>query len=116
MAGLPARLAFLASDAPPERHTVTEVYLWGRWAVVDGFSGRLYIWPKHGYASAWDIHLLPQIVDQHPDHGRQPYVESRFYRHVGIASYDLADTAAYDYTDEPTPADLVERLARGLGA
>lgn len=116
VAGLSARIVFLARTDPPERHAVTEISILGRWSVFDAFSGRFYTYPKHGYASAWDIRGLPQLVDNHPDHSRQRYVNSSYYRNAGIATYDIADAGSYAYPSDPIPPDLAARLQAGLGA
>ena len=116
IAGLPARMVFLARDEPVERHTVVEIFLGNRWCVLDAFSGRFYAWPKHGYASAWDVRTLPQLVDNSPDRGRVRYVDAAYFRHVAIATYDLSGTASYSYPWDPIPADLAVRLSAGLGA
>ena len=116
IAGLPARVAFLARTEPVERHTIVEIFLGNRWSVFDAFSGRFYAWPKHGYASAWDVHTLPQLVDNSPERGRVRYVDSAYFRHVAVATYDIADSASYSYPWDPIPADLGARLSAGLGA
>ncbi len=115
VAGLHARLVLLAREAPAERHAVTEIFVLGRWTVFDGFSGRFYTWPKHGYASAWEARRLPQLIDNHPDHGRQHYVDSAYYRHAGIVRYDIAEHMRYSYLWGPIPPALAARLREGLG-
>lgn len=116
VAGLPARVVFLARPDVRERHTVTEVFITGRWAVFDGFSNRYFAWPKHGYAGAWDVRQLPGIVDNQGDHGRSRYVDSAFYRYAGVAVYNIMDNASFAYPWDPTPPDLASRLRAGLGA
>lgn len=116
VAGLPARVVHLARTEPPERHTVTEVWTGTRWSVFDPFSGRFFTWPKHGYASAWDMHELPRIADEKADHGRQRYVDSAYYRCIAIADYRADEADRYAYDRDPLPPDLVERLRAGLGS
>lgn len=115
VAGLHARMVFLASVDPPERHTVTELFVGGRWSLFDGWSGRFYPWSKHGYASAWDIRQMPSLIDNHPDHGRQRYVDSRYFQYVAIAFYDIAHAAEYRYHRDPIPPTLADRLREGFG-
>jgi hypothetical protein len=116
VAGLPARIVFLARSAPAERHAVTEIFMQGRWSIFDGCSGRFYAWPKHGYASVWEVQRLPIMVDRAADHGRQRYVDSAYFHNAGIAAYDVGDFASYQYPWDPIPTSLAERLAGGLGA
>lgn len=116
VAGLPARIAFLARPDPPERHTVTEIFLYTKWSVFDGFSGRFYPWPKHYYASVPEIQAIPGMVDQAADHGRDRYVDSAYFRHVAVAEYPIEDFGHYAYPWDPIPEDLAERLRAGLGA
>lgn len=115
VAGLPARLVFLAREAPAERHAVTEIFLLGRWTVFDAFSGRFYTWPKHGYVSAWEARRLPHLIDHHPDHGRQRYVDSAYFRHAAVASYNIADHAQFSYPWDSIPPGLAARLRDGQG-
>jgi hypothetical protein len=116
VAGLPARVVLLARDDPPERHAVAEIFVLGRWTVFDGYSGRFYVWPKHGYLSAWDARQLPALVNAAPDHGRRRYVDGAFFRHVAIAAYDVADFDAYRYPWDLVSPELAARLRAGLGA
>jgi len=112
LAGLNARLAFLFDDQASERHTVVEVFTGGRWTAFDPVSDRCYIWPKHGYASAWDIHQMPALVDGLQDHGRLPYVSGRFYRSVAIAVYDPWD-GAHRFPWDPLDPATAGRLHAG---
>lgn len=96
-AGLHARVVFLMRTDPVERHAVTEILLPRQWCVFDGYSGRYFARLKSLYASAWDIQRRPELVDHHPDHGRQRYIDSAYYRHAGIAAYDIADQAKFEY-------------------
>jgi hypothetical protein len=91
LTGLSARIVLLSTDDAEHRHAVTELYLNGHWSVFDPVSDRSFIWSKHGYASAWDIHRMPRLVDGLQDHGRLRYVDSRFYQRVAIATYDPWD-------------------------
>jgi hypothetical protein len=91
LTGVPGRIVMLSSDDGGQRHTVTELYVNGHWSVFDPVSDRAFIWSKHGYASAWDIHRMPRLVDGLQDHGRLRYVDSRFYQRVAIAIYDPWD-------------------------
>ncbi len=116
VAGMQARVVHLARTDPAERHTVTEVWTGTRWSVFDPFSGRFFTWPKHGYASAWDMHELPRIADEKADHGRQRYVDSAYYRYVAIADYRVDEAGRYSYDRDPLPPDLVQRLRAGLGS
>ena len=86
LAGIPARLVFLYRAAPPAMHTVVEAWVGGGWAVCDASANRCYSWPHHGYASANDLQQQPRLVDQLPEHGRNPYVDSRFYETVAISA------------------------------
>jgi hypothetical protein len=115
VAGIHAHITFLASIDPPERHTVTEMFIGGRWSLFDGWSGRFYPWSKHGYASAWDIKQLPGLIDNHPDHRRQRYVASRFFQYVAIAPYDIARADSYSFERDPIPPALADRLRQGFG-
>jgi hypothetical protein len=116
VAGMHARVVHLARTDPAERHTVTEVWTGTRWSVFDPFSGRFFTWPKHGYASAWDMHELPRIADEKADHGRQRYVDSAYYRWIAIADYRADEANRYSYDRDPLPPVLVERLRAGLGS
>jgi hypothetical protein len=116
VAGLPARIVFLARTEPAERHTVTEVYLQGRWSVFDGFGGGLHPWPKHGFPSVADIQRVPRMIDQAADHSRDRYVDSAYYRNAAIVEYDVMDWASFEYPWEPVSAALAARLHAGLGA
>ena len=78
-------LVFLYRAEPPAMHTVVEAWVAGGWAVCDACATRCYTWPHHGYASASDLQQHPQLVDRLPEHGRNPYVDSRFYETVAIA-------------------------------
>lgn len=112
LAEVPGRLVFLYADRPPYRHTVAELYVRGRWSVFDPVSDRTFLWSKHGYASAWEIQRMPRLVDSLQDHGRLPYVDSRFYATVAIAAYDpraAGDRSGWSPLDPATR----ERLARG---
>jgi hypothetical protein len=115
VAGLPARIVFLARSAPAERHAVTEIYLQGRWSAFDGFGGGLHPWPKHGYPSVADIQQRPQMIDQAADHAHDRYTDSAYYRHAAIAAYNVMDWASYDYAWDTVPADIAARLQAGLG-
>lgn len=112
LAGLPARLAFLYADDPPVRHCVAEIYVAGRWSVFDPISDRSFAWSKHGYASAWDIHLQPWLLDGLRDHARLPYVAARFYRTVALALYDPWDPA-HDFSWDPLDRGTAARLLTG---
>jgi hypothetical protein len=112
LAGLSARLVFLYADAPPLRHTVTEIYIAGRWSVFDPVSDRVFAWAKHGYAGAWEIQRQPRLLDGLQDHGRLPYVASRFYRTAGIAAYDPWDPSLR-YPWDPLDAATRARLRAG---
>lgn len=115
IAGLPARLVFLARPDNAERHTVTEIFL-DRWCVFDGFTGTFYPRPKSLFASAWDVQRQPAIVDSSAEHRRQRYADSAFFRCIGIAAYPVEGFTAYRYPRDPIPPDLAERLQQGLGA
>lgn len=107
IAGLPARLVFLYRAQPAALHTVVEVWLLGSWAVFDACANRFYLWPHRGYASALDLSQQPRFVDQMPEHGRNPYVDSGFYRTLGIAAYTLGEREAGVYRQQPArPHDL----------
>lgn len=89
-AGIPARLVFLYRAEPPRLHTAVEAWALGGWGVCDACANRCYVWPHHGYASAAVLQQQPRLVDQVPEHGHNPYVDSAFYRTVAIAEYPLA--------------------------
>ena len=112
LTGLSARLVFLFADAPPLRHTVAEIFVAGQWAVFDPVSDRSFLWPKHGHASAWDVRQMPALVDGLQDHRRLPYVASRFYRTIGIATYDPA-AAGLNYQHDPLDRETAARLLAG---
>lgn len=112
MAGIAARLVFLYRAEPPDLHTVVEAWLQGSWAVFDPCANRFYLWPHHGYASAYALRQDPRLVDQCPEHGRIPFVDSAFYRTVAIAEYPLAGRNQYDYRRQPALGDDGPRLQR----
>jgi hypothetical protein len=114
-AGIPARLVFLYAAEPPVRHTVVEAYIMRRWSVFDPLSDRAFAWPKHGYASAWDINRMPALLDGLQDHGRLPYVASRYYRSIAIADYDPS-TADLGFALDPVDEATAARLRRGEAA
>lgn len=116
VAGLPARIVFLARTEPAERHTITEVYLQGRWSAFDGFGGGLHPWPKHGFPSVADIQHNPRMIDQAADHAHDRYTDSSYYRHAAIAEYDVMDWGTHEYPWELVSAELAARLRAGLGA
>jgi transglutaminase-like putative cysteine protease len=106
-AGVPARLVFLYRGDPPELHSVVEAWAPGSWTVFDACANRFYPWPHHGYASALDLQRQPQLIDRAPEHGRLPWVDSAFYRTIGIASYPLVDRERFGYEQQPAlPQDL----------
>ena len=112
LAGLSARLVFLFAAEPLVRHTVVEIFAAGRWSVFDPVSDRSYAWAKHGFASAWELRRLPQLLDGLQDHGRLPYVDSRFYQTAAIAPYDPWDPA-FAYPWDPLDAATAARLRAG---
>ncbi|MGD9892989.1 MAG: transglutaminase domain-containing protein [Dehalococcoidia bacterium] len=112
LAGVPGRIVVLAGDDGRQRHTVTELYVRGHWSVFDPVSDRSFIWSKHGYASAWDIHLMPRLVDGLQDHGRLRYVDSRFYQQVAVAAYDPWDER-HRFPWQPLDEATRGRLHRG---
>jgi hypothetical protein len=116
VAGLPARIVFLARTDPPARHAVAEIWLPDRWCAFDGFEGRFYVLPKRLYASVWDARQMPEVVDHHPDHGHRRYVDSAYFRTAAVAAYDIAAFASYDYSWDPISPDLAARLEQGWGA
>jgi hypothetical protein len=112
LAGVWGRIASLSSDDAGERHAVTELYLNGHWSVFDPVSDRSFIWSKHGYASAWDIHQMPRLIDGLQDHGRLRYVDSRFYQRVAIAPFDPWD-ARHRFPWQPLDDATRARLQQG---
>lgn len=112
IADVPARLVFCYADEAPVRHTVAEIHIAGRWSVFDPVSDRAFVWVKHGYASAWEIHRMPSLLDALPDHGRLPYVAGRFYRHLAVAEYDPWDPA-HDFAETIVDPVTAARLRRG---
>lgn len=112
LAGLPGRVVFLCTADGQQQHTVAELYVTGGWSVFDPVSDRSFIWSKHGYASAWQIHRMPHLVDGLQDHGRLRYVDSRFYARVAVAAYDPWDVR-HRFPWQPLDADTRERLQRG---
>jgi len=112
LAGLPGRIVFLESADGQLRHTVAELYVTGGWSVFDPVSDRSFVWSKHGYASAWDVHRMPHLVDGLQDHGRLRYVDSRYYARVAVAEYDPWDVR-HQYPWQPLDTAARERLQRG---
>lgn len=112
LVGIPARLVFLYAEQPPYRHAVTELYIRGRWSVFDPVSNRTFVWSKHGYASAWEIQQMPRLVDGLQDHGRLPYVDSRWYATIAIAVYDPWDPR-HRFPWHPVDPVTRARLLRG---
>lgn len=96
-AGLPARMVFLYRSQPAGLHAVVEAWVSASWVVCDPCANRLYAWPHHGYAAAADLQAQPRLVDQQPEHGRNPYVDSAFYETVAIAGHrpEPVNSAAY---------------------
>jgi hypothetical protein len=89
ISGIPARLVILYNEQPPMMHVVSELWVDG-WAVCDPCANRCYVWPHRGYASALDLQQHPNLVDLAPEHGRNPYVDSRLYGALAIAEYSLS--------------------------
>ena len=114
IAGAESRLVFLYRADPPEMHTVVEAWAAGGWTVFDPCANRFFPWPHHGYASALSLQQNPRLVDQTPEHGRVRYVESAFYRTIGIASYRVRDRDRYNYAMQrlrPSDLPLLRRAA-----
>jgi len=107
VAGLPSRLVFLYRESPPLLHVVVEARVQAGWAVCDACAGRCYVWPHHGYASAWDLQRQPRLVDQAPEHGHSPYVDSSLYRTIAVSPYGLAAVPAL--TSDLQPARTGDR-------
>jgi hypothetical protein len=112
IAGLNARLVFLYAEAPPVRHAVAEIYVAGRWSVFDPVSDRSFIWPKHGYATAWELRAMPNLLDGLQDHALLRYVDNRFYQHIGIAAYDPWNPRN-DFATAPIDGATAARLRAG---
>lgn len=112
IAGIPARLVFLYDIDLPARHCVVEVYTSGRWSVLDPVSDRAFVWPKHGFASAWEIRQMPALVDGLQDHARMRYVASNYYRVAAIATYDPF-AADLDHREHLIDAATARRLRAG---
>lgn len=90
-AGLGARLCLLyrpgmASDF----HAVAELWIMNAWSVFDPLAGQSYLRAHRGYATAWELNRAPVLVDQHPEHGRKPTIDSSWYRTIGIVNLDTA--------------------------
>ena len=86
-AGFHARLVFLGRAQPPALHTVVEVYAGPRgprWTLCDPSNGKTYTWMKHGFANAWDIRQLPQLIDKRSDHATDPFVNSAWFHTIAI--------------------------------
>jgi len=102
VAGMPARLvALFDMNRKNWGHGVTEIYIRSRrssgWAIFDATSDACYPKPKGGLASAWELHNHPELVDAHPSHGKEPYVDSVFYQCSAIVNYFVWDWQKYDY-------------------
>jgi Transglutaminase-like superfamily len=93
-AGVPSRLVFLYRESPSLLHTVVEAWVNGGWAVCDACANRCYIWPHRGYASARDLQRQPRLVDQAPEHGRNPCVDSSLFGTIAVSPYHLAAVPA----------------------
>jgi hypothetical protein len=119
LAGIHARIVILGDTSTADagqtdmRHVVTELFVGGRWSVFDPVSDRAFAWMKHGFASAWELHQMPRLLDGLQDHRRLPYVGSRYYRSVAIAHYDPW-SPDNDYTQRTTDAATAARLRAGL--
>ncbi len=102
VAGLPARLVYLFDlNRKNWGHGVTEIFVQtnesSNWAVFDATSNVCYPMPDGRLASAWDLRNNPEIIENHPEHKKKPYVASVFYECSAIANYSVWDWEKYDY-------------------
>jgi hypothetical protein len=86
--GLDARICVLLNERDAAVHAVCEIGIMNGWTVFDPLAARYYLYPHRGYASALDILRRPEILDNHPDHGRLPTVDSTYYRDIAIADLE----------------------------
>lgn len=104
IAGMPARLVYLFDmDRRNWGHGVTEIYVRtnSNWAVFDATSNVCYSMSDGRLASAWDLCKHPEVVNNHPEHLKKPYVSSTFYKCSAIANYSVWDWKKYDYRWNP---------------
>ena len=106
IAGMPARLVYLFDlNRKNWGHGVTEIFLQtsesSNWAVFDATSNVCYPMPNGKLANAWNLRNNPEIIDNHPDYMKKPYVARAFYECSAIANYFAWDWKKYDYRWNP---------------
>ena len=97
MIGVPARLVF-ALDGSDDGHVLAECYKGGEWMLVDPLVAKLYEHPDIGPVGAARMCMLTdeqrRFLTASAEHY---YVHERFFRHLSVAEYSIADAARYDY-------------------
>ena len=102
IAGLPARLIYLFDlNRKNWGHGVTEIFLQtsesSNWAVFDATSNVCYPMEGGRFASAWDLRNHPEIIENHSDYMKKPYVARAFYECSAVVNYFAWDLGKYDY-------------------
>ena len=97
VSGVPARIVF-ALDGSDDGHVLAECNAGGRWMLVDPLAAKLYQTPELGPVGAARMFELPakqrRTLTASADHY---YVHERFFGHLSVAEYSIADAARYDY-------------------
>ena len=95
--GVPVRIVY-ALDGSDDGHVLAECHASGRWMLVDPLAAKLYQNPDLGPVGAARMYELPnkqrRILTASAEHY---YVHKRFFRHLSVVEYSIADEAQYDY-------------------
>ncbi len=106
VAGLPARLVYLADTAQAySGHTLIEVYRARRWGACDPTYNVVYRHHDGTPASTWEIQRDPVLLEAHKQ-----------FRSAAIANYYVWDRDQYDYTVSSLNAyyqTILEQAQRG---
>ena len=95
--GVPVRIVY-ALDGSDDGHVLAECHASGRWMLVDPLAAKLYQDASIGTVGAARMHQLTNeekrvLTASAESH----YVHERFFRHLSVAEYSIADAARYDY-------------------
>ena len=107
VAGLGARIVIGLNTEQERGHTLTEVYVGDRWAIMD--PSPLIPWgylemPDGSLANAWDVRQDPNIYAQCPatpgdwerfDRIKRPTTYSRLFRNYHLTNYSLEDSTRF---------------------
>lgn len=102
IAGLPARLVFLADTAQAySGHVITEVYRQRVWGAVDPTTAVTYRHPDGRPASTWQLMNQPGLVKAHWKGEATPCTTVGQFRAAAISNYFVSEKETYDYTISP---------------